>query len=158
MNGQILFIRRLGSTVALANSNDTILVTYSYEPSGEVQIRGPNTNPYQYAGRENDGNGLYNYRSRYFSPLLNRLVSADPLGLSAGLNEYAYVSNNAILFNDPLGLTCAYSQNSGNLTCTDRNDHEYLSCTAYAGIGTGLNNPNAKANSSLDHCRKGGTR
>ncbi len=42
-------------------------------------------------GRENDNNGLYLYRARYYSFLFQRFISEDPTGFSGGLNLYAYV-------------------------------------------------------------------
>jgi len=93
----------LGSTVALTDSSQTVRQTYSYEPYGEVSTTGASTNPYQYTGRENDG-GLYYYRARYYSSGLKRFISEDPMGLSEGLNEYAYVYGNPIRFSDPEGL------------------------------------------------------
>lgn len=62
------------------------------------------TNPVQYTGRENDGTGLYYYRNRYYSPLLSRFVSEDPIGLAGGINTYSYVENNPLSFTDPEGL------------------------------------------------------
>jgi hypothetical protein len=51
----------LGSTVALADSTGSTLPTiYTYEPFGNTTARGAaSSNPYQFTGRENDGNGLY---------------------------------------------------------------------------------------------------
>ena len=39
---------------------------------------------FQYAGRENDGNGLYYYRARYYSPRMGRFLSEDPIGFAGG--------------------------------------------------------------------------
>jgi RHS repeat-associated protein len=75
-----------------------------YEPYGEVSATGSSNNPYQYTGRENDGTGLYYYRARYYSPSLKRFISEDPKGLSAGLNEYAYIKGSPTNGNDPFGL------------------------------------------------------
>ncbi len=56
-----------------------------------------NGNPSQYTGRENEGNGLYFYRARYYSPLLHRFISEDPLGFDGGdPNFYAYVGDDPI--------------------------------------------------------------
>ncbi len=58
--------------------------------------------------RERDKeSGLYFYRARYYDARLGRFVSADPIGLAGGINLYAYVGNNPIVFYDPMGLlTC----------------------------------------------------
>lgn len=59
----------------------------------------------EYTGRENDGNGLYYYRARYYSPLLGRFISQDPLGFAgSGPNLYAYVFDSPTNLVDPLGL------------------------------------------------------
>jgi RHS repeat-associated protein len=94
----------LGSTVALTDSSQAVQATYSYEPFGEVTATGTSDNSYQYTGRENDGTGLYYYRARYYSPMLKRFMSEDPMGLAAGLNEYGYVLGDPVNLNDPEGL------------------------------------------------------
>jgi RHS repeat-associated protein len=94
----------LGSTIALADAGQAIQQIYRYEPYGEVAATGASDNSYQYTGRENDGTGLYYYRARYYSPNLKRFISEDPKGLSAGLNEYAYVSGQPTQLRDPKGL------------------------------------------------------
>ena len=58
---------------------------------------------FQYAGRENDGNGLYFYRARYYNPAFGRFISEDPAGFRGGVNRYAYVANDPITFSDPSG-------------------------------------------------------
>jgi RHS repeat-associated protein len=47
--------------------------------------------------------GLYYYRARYYDPGVGRFVSEDPLGLNAGINQYAYVHNSPLLRIDPAG-------------------------------------------------------
>ncbi|WP_447980245.1 RHS repeat-associated core domain-containing protein [Candidatus Nitrospira bockiana] len=52
------------------------------------------TSAFQYAGRENDGTGLYYYRARYYSPRLQRFISEDPLDCGSGnVNLYSYIRN-----------------------------------------------------------------
>lgn len=65
---------------------------------------GENNNALQYTGRENDENGLYYYRARYYDPGLKRFITSDPIGLKGGLNMYAYVGNNPLTYADPFGL------------------------------------------------------
>jgi RHS repeat-associated protein len=95
----------LGSTVALADrASSAPVTTYGYSPFGEAEQGGQvSDNPTQYTGRENDGTGLYYYRARYYAPDFFRFVSADPIGLAGGLNEYAYVHNSPTGWIDPLG-------------------------------------------------------
>ena len=57
----------LGSTLALTDNVGTVQTQYTYEPFGQVTVASaPSTNPFQYTGREQDGTGLYYYRTRYY--------------------------------------------------------------------------------------------
>lgn len=96
----------LGSTIALVDSASVIQTAYSYDPFGNTTITGDtNGSVFQYTGRENEGNGLYFYRNRYYSPLLGRFISQDPLGFAgSGPNLYAYANNNPVNLVDPYGL------------------------------------------------------
>ena len=94
----------LGSTLALTNDASTVTTTYTYGPFGTTTVTGPSTNPFQFTGRENDGNGLYYYRARYYSPSHSRFLSEDPLEFDAGdPNLYAYVFNNPTNYIDSSG-------------------------------------------------------
>ncbi|RDU94533.1 RHS repeat-associated core domain-containing protein, partial [Trinickia dinghuensis] len=94
----------LGSTVALTDGIGAIKTSYAYEPYGNATTSGEtNTNAIQYAGRENDGTGLYYYRARYYHPGFSRFVGQDPIGLAGGNNLYAYVGGNPIGIRDPRG-------------------------------------------------------
>ena len=97
----------LGSTIALVDGSGNVATSYSYDPFGNTTSSGlVSSNPSQYTGRENEGNGLYFYRARYYSPSLHRFISEDPLGFRAGdLNFYAYVGNSPVTSVDPTGLT-----------------------------------------------------
>jgi RHS repeat-associated protein len=75
----------LGSTIALVTSTGNVQTTYTYDPFGNTSVSGAaNANAFQYTGRENEGNGLYYYRGRYYSPLLGRFISEDPVGVGGG--------------------------------------------------------------------------
>jgi RHS repeat-associated protein len=96
----------LGSVIALTDSAGNIVTSYTYDPFGNTTTAGAiSSNPTQYAGRENEGNGLYFYRNRYYSPQLGRFVSEDPV--QAGGNFYIYAEDDPIDWVDPLGLAVA---------------------------------------------------
>ncbi len=64
---------------------------------------------YRFTGKEEDAEvGLQYFGKRYYAPLLNRWVSADPLAVHvpgrADFNLYAYVSGMALKATDPVGL------------------------------------------------------
>jgi len=96
----------LGSTLALTDVNGNIQTAYSYDPFGNTSIAGAtSSNVFQYTGREDDGNGLYYYRARYYNPLLGRFVSEDPLGFAGGdVDLYAYAADDPVNLIDPFGL------------------------------------------------------
>jgi RHS repeat-associated protein len=95
----------LGSVLALTNSSPNITTQYGYDPFGNTATYGgTSTNVFQYTGRENDGNGLYSNRARYYSPTFGRFVSEDPIRFAGGVNVYAYAFDNPVMFRDPSGL------------------------------------------------------
>jgi RHS repeat-associated protein len=63
--------------------------------------------------------GLYDYGARFYSTLMGRFLSPDPLIAAPGdpqaLNRYSYVRNNPLIFVDPTGLQmaiiCGWGQN-----------------------------------------------
>jgi RHS repeat-associated protein len=95
----------LGSILALTNSSGNTTVQYGYDPFGNTTSSGgTSTNVFQYTGRENDGNGLYFYRARYYNPVFGRFISEDPIGFGGGINVYAYVGNSPTNLIDAFGL------------------------------------------------------
>ncbi|MGH8615092.1 MAG: RHS repeat domain-containing protein, partial [Gammaproteobacteria bacterium] len=130
MGNEFYHTDALGSTLDLTNQAGSVQVSYQYEAFGKTIMTGTSTNPFQYTGRENDGTGLYYYRSRYYGPLLQRFTSEDmylqPFSTKAcprtgvaivadmlrsalasnpqNVNLYAYTGNSATNFSDPLGL------------------------------------------------------
>jgi RHS repeat-associated protein len=116
----------LGSTVALTDPSGAVKTSYTYEPFGKTTATGEtNANPQRYTGREDDGTGLYYYRARYYHPGLQRFISEDPAGYSAGdTNLYAYVGNNPTNVTDPSGENPAIAVLG--------------SCLTGAAIGTGV--------------------
>jgi len=97
----------LSSTLGLTDSTGAIRQQYSYDPYGKTTATDTTTgftNPYQYTGREADGPGLYYYRARYYSPMIGRFISEDPLSFRGGQNNfYAYAGSDPIDYRDPSG-------------------------------------------------------
>jgi RHS repeat-associated protein len=95
----------LGSTRALTDAAGALQTQYSYEPFGNTTATGASsTNSLQYTGRENDGSGIYYYRSRYYNPTIGRFISEDQIGLGGGgTNFYAYAFNSPTNLTDPSG-------------------------------------------------------
>jgi len=48
--------------------------------------------------------GFYAMRARYYDPKIRRFVSEDPIGLSGGINTYAFAAGDPINASDPSGL------------------------------------------------------
>ena len=94
----------IGSTIRLTNATGDKVVDYSYDPYGNTRADAVVNNAFQYTGRENDGNGLYYYRARYYSPATHRFISEDPIGLAGGINGYGYVEGDPIQETDQMGL------------------------------------------------------
>jgi RHS repeat-associated protein len=108
----------LKSALALANSSGSIVESYVYDAYGNVTIRnGSGTviptsafgNRFLFQGREYDyTTQLYHFRARWYDPETGRWLSNDPIGISGGLNLYAFCSNDPVNFVDPMGT---YSKN-----------------------------------------------
>jgi RHS repeat-associated protein len=103
-NGRFFAANELGSTTMLTDAAGGVVQSYDYSPFGETSQSTGEANPFQYAGRENDGTGLYYNRHRYYVPEWGRFMSEDPLGFAAGLNRYVYADNNPLGASDPSGL------------------------------------------------------
>jgi len=96
----------LGSTLELANGSGTLQTHYTLDPFGATARSGAtSTNAQAFTGREDDGTGLYFYRARFYSPVLHRFISEDPLGFAGGdVNLHAYVGSDPVNLLDPFGL------------------------------------------------------
>ncbi len=84
-------------------------------------------NPYQYTGRENDSGAgpfdgdLYYNRARYYSPLLQRFMSQDPIDFGGGdANLCGYALNSPANLRDPTGHGGAIEININRTTITDQ--------------------------------------
>ena len=160
----------LGSTIALTDDDTNLQTQYRYEPFGQESLVSgspSDSNPYQFTGRENDSvcqggtnagkscasnadcpgtggtcvsTGLYYYRARYYNPTWGRFVSEEPLDQSVDGNLYVYVSDDPLMWTDPLGLyrLCGFSPPQAALMeSAIAEAKQTLSTTRCAGAWTG---------------------
>jgi RHS repeat-associated protein len=94
----------LGSVIAVTDVSGAIQTQYTFDPFGNTTGTGASSsNPYQFTSRENDGNGIYYYRARYYNPQFGRFISEDPISFAGGINHYAYAYDSPTRFFDPSG-------------------------------------------------------
>ena len=102
-----------GSVIALTDASGTVQWRANYGPHGEdCGTEGTNPTPFawlggfgvQRLGADSFMGAIYNTRHRLYSVNQHRFLSSDPMGLSGGLNLYAYGNCNAVAYIDPLGL------------------------------------------------------
>jgi YD repeat-containing protein len=69
----------IGSVVMLTDGSSNPACNYTCDSFGRTQACSGVTNPFAYAGRENDAeSGLYYMRARYYDPAVGRFLSVDP--------------------------------------------------------------------------------
>jgi RHS repeat-associated protein len=92
----------LGSVIGTFDGTGT-LTKAAYQPYGGSAAA---ATPFGFTGQRIDleTGGTYYYRARHYSTTFGRFLQPDPVGYSAGLNLYAYVSNNPLNLLDPFGL------------------------------------------------------
>ena len=98
-----------GNVGQLVDSTDgSVAAAYEYAPfGGLISAMGSyaTTNPFRFSSKyADDVTDLYYYGYRYYSPVVERWLSRDPIGEEGGLNLYGFVSNNSISWIDELGL------------------------------------------------------
>ena len=73
-------------------------------PGLSVNRRGCAIGRYRFQGREwSAATGLVNFRARWYDPVAGRWLSKDPIGLSGGLNLYAFCGNDPVNCKDVMG-------------------------------------------------------
>nr|MBV6628515.1 RHS repeat protein [Oceanococcus sp. HetDA_MAG_MS8] len=103
-SGTQTYIRdALGSVLAMVDDTGATTGENRYSAYGQTTSTGE-ASQFAYTGREEDAEDLYFYRARYYSPVLSRFLSEDPIGLLGGSNLYGYVGGDPLRFADPLGL------------------------------------------------------
>ncbi len=105
----------MGSKVAITNHSGTVLERYAFTAFGDLESvmaadytpRGASLYGWEtlFHGEVRDAEtGWYNYGFRYYTPLLGRWPSRDPIGERGGINLYTAVRNRPINQSDYLGL------------------------------------------------------
>ena len=102
-----------GSVIATSNAAGQAAGFTNYSPHGEfgtgaggVALTAPPTgSPFGYTGRQWDAKaGLYQYRARYYDPVLGIFLSMDPIGTKDDPNLYGYVGLDPVNRVDPTGM------------------------------------------------------
>ena len=100
-----------GTVWGYADSQNNVVACWTYDAWGNVlsEYVSPSaaalaTLRYRFQGREwSVATGLINFRMRWYDAETGRWLSKDPIGLSGGLNLYAFCDCEAINFIDPYG-------------------------------------------------------
>lgn len=95
----------LRSVSDLLNVAGGVAEHYTYTAYGTPSQTSTIGNPWMFTGARFDpGSSLYSLRVRWYSPVIGRFVTEDPIGLLGGANEYNYAGNKSTKFTDPIGL------------------------------------------------------
>ncbi len=162
-NGTVVYYHgdHLGSTIALTDSNGNVTDEFAYTPYGELMSHtGTTETPYTFCGRHGaywEGGSLYHMKARYYRADIARFISSDPIGISGGVNLYAYANGNPILFLDALGLCGVVIHNQipnitgGNIAASFDKYHQWIETSEYiSGLGAGHGVPGENGQSTPD--------
>ncbi len=95
----------LGTPRVASNDSGVSVWSWDSDAFGNGTPGGSATVNLRFAGQYwDDESGLHYNWNRYYDPQTGRYISSDPIGLDGGLNTFAYVSANPVMFTDPEGL------------------------------------------------------
>lgn len=104
------FCDRQGHVRFVTDDNGTIpsLAQYNYLPYGQyvAHYQDADINKFTYAGGlgvQDEGNGLFYMRNRFYDSGTGRFLQQDPIGFEGGSNIYAYADGNPLRYVDPSG-------------------------------------------------------
>ena len=110
VNNNIVYYYHYGKTgnvLALSDEEGNIITRYAYTPFGEKTVSGQTIeNPFTFVGGfgvEDNGEGIFCMKKRFYDADLKRFLQRDPLGFEGGTNLYAYARNSPINYVDPEG-------------------------------------------------------
>ena len=100
-----------GTVWCYADASGNIVARWTYDAWGSVLSEEVDASAaelravrYRFQGRERSAvTGLTNFRMRWYDAVTGRWLTKDPIGLSGGLNLYAFCKCNPIFFCDPKG-------------------------------------------------------
>ena len=93
----------LGGTTAVTSATGAVSGQLYYEPYGQTTGTPSSAFPFAYTGRVAVLGNIYYNRARFYDAVAGRFLSEDPLGYSAGINQYSYANGNPAAFTDPQG-------------------------------------------------------
>lgn len=102
----------LGSPLKLTDVNQNVVWDGIRAPFGNVDVvTSVVHNPLRFPGQYfDDETGLHQNWFRDYAPGLGRYIQSDPIGLSGGVNTYAYALGKPLLYTDPNGLDAICGQ------------------------------------------------
>ena len=106
------FGNHLGSASVELGQSGGLVAFEEYHPYGTTAFQAGRSaaevslKRYRYTGKERDDETGFSYhRARYYVPWLCRWASADPLGITEGMNVYLYASANPVSYSDSAGMS-----------------------------------------------------
>jgi RHS repeat-associated protein len=97
-----------GNVTAMANNQQVIVAKYLFDSFGNTLAQSgtlADANVYRFSSKEYHPNsGLYYYGYRFYDSNLQRWLNRDPIGEDGGINLYAFVANNPVIWVDRWGL------------------------------------------------------
>lgn len=102
-----------GTVWGYADAHGAVVARWTYDAWGNVlseevaaRAAGLRAVRYRFQGREcSAATGLVNFRMRWYDPVTGRWLSKDPIGLSGGLNLYAFCEGDPVNKTDPDGMS-----------------------------------------------------
>ncbi len=94
----------LATPRAATNQAGTQVWSWESDAFGRGAPSGSETVNLRFPGQYYDIETALHYNwNRYYNPDTGRYITSDPIGLDGGLNTYAYVNANPVMFSDPEG-------------------------------------------------------
>ena len=125
-HGQVYYVHdnHLGAPQKMTNAQQRIVWNRISEPFGKTfALKGDqDLMNLRFPGQYHDAESGLDYNMfRSYDPTIGRYTQSDPIGLSGGINTYAYVGGNPVNWIDPMGLAGGSEEETrgGGLIDTD---------------------------------------